>query len=90
MIQDRPIFLGDEPVSALDGFQGPSIIRSITEKYSTCIFALQDLELALNECQRIIGIANGNIIFDAQIDELSEMQLSSIYKHHPIRTHHRS
>lgn len=83
MIQQKTIFLGDEPVSALDDFQKIKIIHAITAKFSTCIFVLHDLETALTCCQRIIGISGGKIIFDEPVENVSTQQLSSIYSHHP-------
>jgi len=83
MIQDNDIFLGDEPVSALDDFQKRQVISTITQQFTTCIFALHDLDLALNSCQRIIGIKDGKIAFDEQVNELSKSQLANIYSHHP-------
>ena len=83
MSQDKAIFLGDEPVSSLDEFQGLHILQAITEKYSTCVFALHDLELALGCCQRVIGIAEQRIVFDVKTDHINEAQLAVIYSHHP-------
>ena len=83
MIQDKRIFLGDEPVSSLDEFQGLYILQRIIEKYSTCIFALHDLEQALSCCQRVIGIADKGIVFDVKADQIDEAQLAIIYSHHP-------
>jgi len=83
MVQNNSIFLGDEPVSALDDFQKRQVISTITEQFDTCIFALHDLDLALNSCQRIIGLNDGKIAFDEQVNELSQSQLSLIYSHHP-------
>ena len=82
MIQERSVFLGDEPVSALDKFQAPNILRQVCKQHSTCIFSLHDLDLALNHCQRIIAIANGRIFLDSKADEINAEQLSEIYRYH--------
>lgn len=82
MIQKRPIFLGDEPVSALDEYQSPEIIRLLVAQHSTCVFALHDIDLALLHCQRIIAIAQGEIFIDANVDDVDPEQLSSIYRSH--------
>jgi len=91
MIQSRPVFLGDEPVSALDEYQGPSIMRTIIAEHETCVFALHDLDLALSCCRRIIGIGNhngiGRILFDTNAEDIRDQQLAQIYHHHPAPGH---
>ena len=84
LIQKHEIFLGDEPVSALDDFHKVQVIQTITEQFTTCIFALHDLDLAMSCCQRIIGIARGKIIFDEPVNQVSKQQLSQVYSHHPV------
>jgi len=87
MIQKHNIFLGDEPVSALDDFHKLNVIKTITEQFSTCIFALHDLDLALACCQRIIGIGKGKIIFDETVSNISKQQLSELYSHYHLNMH---
>jgi phosphonate transport system ATP-binding protein len=83
MIQSRPVFFGDEPVSSQDEYHSHAIINTIIAAHETCVFALHDLELARTCCQRIIGIAEGAILFDAKVENISDQQLASIYRHHP-------
>ena len=85
MIQKHSLFLGDEPVSALDDFHKRQVIQTITKQFPTCIFALHDLDLALTCCHRIIGIGQGKIIFDEPVSNISRQQLSKLYSHLNIR-----
>ena len=84
MIQKHKIFLGDEPVSAQDDFHKIKIIKTIISQFSTCIFILHDLEIALSCCQRVIGIGKGKIIFDEAVSNITKEQLKQVYSHHQI------
>lgn len=86
MIQKHDVFLGDEPVSALDDYHKKQVIKTITSQFTTCIFALHDLELAMSCCDRIIGLGNGKVIFDEQVSALCRQQLSEVFSHHPVST----
>ena len=81
-IQQRRIFLGDEPVSALDEFQREKVLKGIIERHHTCLVALHDLDLAMACCDRVIGIADGKIVIDSPVSELQAASLASIFRHH--------
>jgi len=84
MIQKHSAFLGDEPVSAQDDFHKIKIIKTIISQFSTCIFVLHDLDIALSCCQRVIGIAKGKIIFDEPVATITKEQLTQVYSHHQL------
>ncbi len=79
LFQKKSILLADEPVSALDGFQSQQILSSLIEKHETVVFALHDVELAQQFCDRIIGIDSGCISFDCPSDQLDAKLLSTLY-----------
>jgi len=83
-IQKRSIFFGDEPVSALDEFQGERVLKMIIERHHTCLLVLHDMDLALSCCDRVIGIANGKIVVDSPAKELKAATLASIFHNHPV------
>ena len=74
--------MGDEPVSALDDFHKIQVIKTITQDFSTCVFALHDLDLALTCCDRIIGLKQGKVVFDEKVGDVTKSQLSLIYSYH--------
>lgn len=82
LFQNRSIFIGDEPTSSTDIYQGQDIISLIGEQHETVIFALHDIELALNSCQRIIGIKDRRIAIDAPSHTLTVESLSHLYQSH--------
>lgn len=82
LVQNKPIFIGDEPVSALDEYQRPQVLKEIAARTSTCIFALHDLDLALNCCDRIIGLGQGGILVDCHVDDIDSQHLAQLFRHH--------
>lgn len=84
LIQNKSIFLGDEPVSALDEFQRPQVLRTIAASCETCIFVLHDLDLALSCCERIIGLGADGILVDCRADDIDSEHLAQLFRHHQI------
>ena len=75
MLNGRPIVLGDEPVSALDRVQAGDVLRVMSERHETKIFAMHDIRLALEHCDRIILLEGGRIILDEPSSHLSYERL---------------
>ncbi len=71
----RPIVAGDEPVSALDRVQASEILRLLSERHETKIFALHDIRLALEHTDRIIFLERGRIVLDEPARRLSYERL---------------
>lgn len=75
-----PIFIGDEPVSAVDQYQADSLLERINQSHSTVVVALHDRHLALKHYPRIIGLKQGQVVLDAASSELTADQLGFIYQ----------
>jgi phosphonate transport system ATP-binding protein len=75
MLNGRPIVLGDEPVSALDRVQAGDVLRVISKRHETKIFAMHDIRLALEHSERIILLEGGRIILDEPSRHLSYERL---------------
>lgn len=82
LIQQKPIFLGDEPVSALDEFQRPQVLKHIAAQSETCVFVLHDLDLALQCCDRIIGLGDAGIVVDCAATDIDAQHLAQLFRHH--------
>ena len=80
LIQNRPIFIGDEPTSSIDIYQGKEIVSLIAERHETVILALHDIDLALSTCDRIIGIKDQRIALDAPSKSLNSETLCLLYQ----------
>lgn len=83
LAQKPEILLADEPVAALDpvsAVQVMDVLKKINQTYRTTIIAnLHHLDFARDYCSRILGIAEGKIVFDGLPDELNQDVLNTIY-----------
>jgi len=73
------VLLADEPVSAVDERQSESILSLLSQHFTTVIVALHDTQLALNCCDRVIGLKSGVITLDKSSEHLSEADLQQLY-----------
>ena len=79
LIQQRDIFMGDEPVASVDDFQAETLLQLICQRHQTVVLAMHDRDQALQFCTRIIGLRDGAIVLDAASDQLSTGDLASLY-----------
>jgi len=75
----KSIFLGDEPVSALDEYHAPQVLNILCEHFNTLILALHDVQQAKVHCQRIIALKNGAILFDKNSQQVSSDDIHQVY-----------
>jgi phosphonate transport system ATP-binding protein len=80
LYQQQNIFLGDEPVSAVDDFQAEHLLSLISQRHDTLILALHDIDQALQVCDRIIGLKNNTIALDAPAASLCSERLAPLYQ----------
>ena len=79
MYSGKRIFLGDEPVSALDAFQAQHVLSVLSQTFETLVITLHDIDLAKRYCQRIIALKDGQILFDKPSHQLSQQELTGVY-----------
>lgn len=79
LYQGCEIFLGDEPVSAVDEHQARRVMRAIADSHKTVILAMHDVQLALQFCSRIVGISSGEIVLDRSSDGMTPADLDELY-----------
>lgn len=79
LFQERAIFLGDEPVSALDETQADELLSLIMAKHESVIVALHHTQQALKHCDRVIGLQDGRVILDQLAKNLKQSDLSQFY-----------
>lgn len=77
--QKSDTLIADEPVSALDGPMANTVMSLLSERFSTSLIALHDVELALRYCNRIVGIGDGEIALDQPSSRLSEADILPLY-----------
>lgn len=80
LYQQKPIFIGDEPVSALDERQADALLQLLCARHQTLVLALHNIEQALTHCTRIIGLRAGRVVLDAPAQSLNAGELSDLYQ----------
>ena len=83
LMQDPKMLLLDEPTSALD----PKISREVMalvlqmaqELKVPCLCNIHDVHLAMEFCNKIIGLQDGIKMFDGPANEMNEDRLNEIY-----------
>lgn len=86
--QDPQIILADEPVAALDPVTANVVMNDFKrinqDDNITVLINIHHVELALEFCDRIIGIRDGEIVYDGPADQVTGQVLDLIYKGQPI------
>ncbi|QSX35858.1 ATP-binding cassette domain-containing protein [Shewanella sedimentimangrovi] len=79
LYQNKDIFIGDEPLSALDPLMAQRLLSRIQARHHSTIMVLHNKQQALNYFDRIIGIAEGRVILDSPTANLDASALDSFY-----------
>ncbi|MFM2433179.1 MAG: phosphonate transporter, ATP-binding protein PhnC [Cyanobacteriota bacterium] len=83
LMQNPHIVLADEPTASLDRELSHSIMALLCqlcqEQGRTLVISLHDVDLARQYCDRLIGLRQGKILFDAPIDAVTETMLHNLY-----------
>jgi phosphonate transport system ATP-binding protein len=83
LVQEAQILLADEPISSLDLHNATRVmdaLRTINrEDHITVICNLHHVDTARAYCDRILGMRQGQIIFDGPPEALNHAQLRDIY-----------
>jgi phosphonate transport system ATP-binding protein len=83
LMQRPEILLADEPVASLDpesAAQVMQLIREIsTEQRLTVLCSLHQVVLALNWCDRVIGLRAGQVVLDRPVAGLDHDDVMSLY-----------
>ncbi|AHM73095.1 phosphonate ABC transporter ATP-binding protein [Yersinia hibernica] len=82
MMQNPQILLADEPVASLDPKNTTRImntLQKISENDITVVVNLHSVDLVKDYCTRVIGIADGRIIFDGHPSLLNDIIIQEIY-----------
>ncbi len=86
LVQNPEVILADEPVSSVDPSLASSIVKLLIEisqnMQKTLMVNLHSIDLALSNFPRIIGIKNGNALFDLTPDKVSDELLEELYSGH--------
>lgn len=86
LVQDPRVLLVDEPVSSLDPTRAVDLLillRQLAEQDGrTLVASLHTPSLARAHFDRVVGLRDGRVVFDAPAHEVTEEQLTSVYRLH--------
>jgi phosphonate transport system ATP-binding protein len=84
LMQEPAIILADEPVSSLDPKLSRVVLdilkRICREDDITAVVSLHTLELTREYADRVIGLKEGQILFDGPTETLNEAVVDSVYQ----------
>ncbi len=84
LAQNPQIILADEPVAALDPITAKQVMDDFTrinkDMNITILINIHHVDLALQYCQRVIGIRAGEVVYDGPSDQVDDAVLARIYK----------
>lgn len=83
IMQNPELLLCDEPIASLDPSSAKitmEMLREMTKKRGiTCIANLHQVDIAKQYSTRIIGLRDGNLVFDGTPEELTAERIAEIY-----------
>ena len=86
IVKEPSLLLADEPVASLDPVTAISVLSLIQQASRelgiTVICSLHQVDLALKYSDRIIGLDEGQVVFDAKTEETNREQIIRIYGQH--------
>ena len=81
--QNPKIILADEPVASLDPITARQVMQDfvrINKDYQISILLnIQHIDLALQYCDRVIGVRAGEIVFDGPASTITQEQIDFVY-----------
>ena len=75
----KKILLADEPISALDEYLSSKVLQVLDKKYETIVCAIHNVDLAVKNFERVIGLKNGKILVDKKCSELTDEDRQKLY-----------
>jgi phosphonate transport system ATP-binding protein len=83
MVQEPKIILADEPIASLDPKSAAQVMEALkainAEQGLTVICNLHHLHTAKAFCHRIVGLAQGRVVFDGPAEQLDLAALREVY-----------
>lgn len=73
------LILGDEPLSAVDPRQAQELAALLRAAFPTAILALHDVAVARAFATRVIGLKQGEFLFDLPVDRLDASRIEALY-----------
>ena len=92
--QTPSVILADAPVASLDPVTARQVMSDfvrINKEYKiTILLNIHHVDLALNYCDRVIGVRAGEIVFDGPASSITQEQLDEVYNGTAVPTTEKS
>jgi phosphonate transport system ATP-binding protein len=92
LVSPASLWLADEPLSALDPTRARSSLAALTaqarERGATLVASLHQVDLALAQFPRVIGLRDGALAFDLPAAEVTPQRLARLYAQHEEELQH--
>lgn len=75
----KNILLADEPISALDEYLSEKVVNRLTSSFKTVVCTLHNVDLALANFDRVVGLKNGKLIVDKRCEEITKEDREALY-----------
>lgn len=86
LISPARFWLVDEPLSALDPTRSRQAIAALTraakERGVTLVTTLHQVDVATREFPRVVGLRDGQVVFDLPSDQVTPQRLAELYAQH--------
>lgn len=83
LVQDAELILADEPIASLDPARGREVLALFCDiarqDNRTLVVSLHAFDLALEMCDRVIGLRQGRVVFDAAPANVEPAMALSLY-----------
>ncbi|WP_068819298.1 phosphonate ABC transporter ATP-binding protein [Phormidesmis priestleyi] len=84
LVQNPIVILADEPIASLDpelSREVMDLLRNLAQQtHRTLIVSLHDVDFARSHCDRIIGLRQGKVLFDAAPHQVSPDLIADLYR----------
>lgn len=79
LYENKNILLADEPVSALDEYLSQKVVSQLTRSFETVVCTLHNVDLALENFDRVVGLKDGKLIVDKKCEDLTKEDREALY-----------
>ena len=83
LIAHPGLLLADEPTASLDPNTAKTVTRLIVDqaraRQLTLVFCTHWFDIVRQDCTRVIGLRNGQVMFDSPPDQVDEARLNDLY-----------
>lgn len=84
LMQEPEILLADEPIASLDpgrSLEVMDLLRRLSDESGmTLVVSLHAFEYARSHCDRVVGLRDGRIVFDAPAPAVTEAMEAALYR----------